>query len=286
MVRRALGIALAGAVATGCSYFVSTDNLSHSGEGSDATVIGDAAGQDAPSFDGGAASDSGAAPESGALDATDSPDVDTSDATSDSDAAVEPLAYVQSATPNVDYNNAKATWQVNFPNPVGAGHLIVVAAGWDASHSITSMTDNRGNAYKRAVFVSNAAVYYAENAQPGATTITVSLAGSAVAGFYAEEFSGVATVASLDLAQGQTGIGTAADSTSLNTSAAHELLYGFATAETQASAPGPGFDAIDTFGGNMAEERIVTSVGLYSAAFTISPAGQWTALIATFKAAH
>ena len=81
------------------------------------------------------------------------------------------------------------------------------------------------------------------------------------------------------------GTGTAANSGSVSTTAASELIFGAGTSGSSFTTAGTGFTSrmINLYG-NIAEDKTVNATGSYNATATDS-SGVWVMQVATFKAA-
>ncbi len=196
---------------------------------------------------------------------------------------------------------SSTTLNGSFPVPTTAGHLLVLSASvyTGATNPITSVTDSAGNTWTRigtAHFVaghySDGEMWYSANAKP-VTTVTIHNASAVSASFEAQEFSGVATTNPLDVSAGTSNTGTAANSGSITTTAANELVVGFVAGHNNAQAiavTSPGY-AIQpqqtTTGTNIATVvtgvRVLATPGAQSFAGSFGSAMYWASDIATFK---
>ena len=180
----------------------------------------------------------------------------------------------------------------------GSGNLLVVA--WMAggtTTSLSSVTDNAGNAYveagnaKSADTGSNhmADVWYAKNTRAGATAITITpnptgTSGAAVIW----EFSGVDTTAPLD--QAATVNNMAASSTpsgaSVNTTASAEVVVSVVEVPDQifGIASGNSFANDSLLWGNGWAHLITSSKGTYAAQWSAA-SGTYASSTVSFKAA-
>jgi hypothetical protein len=129
-------------------------------------------------------------------------------------------------------------------------------------------------------------IYYAKSIAGGSTTVTVTFNKAAA---YPDvrilEYQGLDPTAPLDQVLGAGGTGTAANSGSVSTTAASELIFGAGTSGTEFSAAGTGFTSrmINLYG-NIAEDKTVNATGSYNA--TASDSSRvWVMQVATFKAA-
>ena len=132
----------------------------------------------------------------------------------------------------------------SFPTATTNGHLLVLSASvyTGSTNQITSVTDSGGNTWTRigtAHFVSghysDGEMWYSANAKP-VTTVTVHNASAASVAFEVQEFSGVATTNPLDVSTGTANTGTAANSGSVNSTVANELVVGFVAGHNSAQA--------------------------------------------------
>jgi hypothetical protein len=129
-------------------------------------------------------------------------------------------------------------------------------------------------------------IYYAKSIAGGSTTVTVTFNKAAAnPDVRILEYQGLDPTAPLDQALGAGGTGTAANSGSVSTTAASELIFGAGTSGTKFSAAGTGFTSrmINLYG-NIAEDKTVNATGSYNA--TASDSSRvWVMQVATFKAA-
>src|SRR5207253_1962875 len=106
------------------------------------------------------------------------------------------------------------------------------------------------------------------------------------------EYSGLDTVAPLDVTSGGTGNSTTPSSGNVSTTAGNELLFGASVLPATSTAivtAGTNWTKRqeNTSGTRFAtEDRNVSATGTYAATFTLSATAQWAAAIATFKAAR
>src|SRR5262249_47235107 len=134
-------------------------------------------------------------------------------------------------------------------------------------------------------------IYYAKNisaATAGANTVTVTFATAATApDVRILEYSGVNTVSALDGAVGGAGNSATSSSGALTTTNSTDLLVGANTVQTATFGANSGFiqRMITNPDGDIAEDRVVTAVGSYSASPTLTFAGNWVMQLAAFRAA-
>jgi hypothetical protein len=178
---------------------------------------------------------------------------------------------------------------VPYASAQTAGDLNVVVVGWNNSTStVQSIQDSAGNIYNLAIGPTTGtslrqSIYYASNIKSGSNTITVTFnQATAFPDVRILEYRGVTTP---DVVAGASGSGTTANSGSATTTAANELIVGANTVATLTSGPGSGFTTriITSPDGDIAEDRVVTSAGSYSATAPLSSAGPWVMQMVTFK---
>ena len=203
--------------------------------------------------------------------------------------------YVQgnSATPQT----AQTTVTVPYTAAQTAGNLNLVIVGWnDPSALVSSVTDSKGNTYSLAVgpTVLSAAnggplgqsIYYAKNiaaATAGANVVTVKFtAAASFPDIRVLEYSGLNPATPLDVAVGASGNSATSSSGSVTTTNATDLLVGANTVATSTNGPGTGFTLrLNTPDGDIAEDRVVTATGSYSASAPLSSPGGWVMQIVT-----
>jgi cellulase (glycosyl hydrolase family 5) len=204
------------------------------------------------------------------------------------------IAYVQS---NASAPASASTMTVTYSSAQVAGDLNVVAIGWvDASSSVSSVTDSKGNTYVKALgptVVSGTAsqsIYYALNiaaATAGANTVTITFNATVPdPDVRILEYSGIATANALDVAVGgSSATGTALNSGSVTTTNANDLIIGSNVVAYGITATGSGYTQRILSAGNTEEDKTVTSTGSYSATATQSPTGWWIMQLTAFKSA-
>jgi hypothetical protein len=177
---------------------------------------------------------------------------------------------------------------VSYPGAQTAGDLNVVVVGWnDTTSTVQSVVDSAGNVYSLAIGPTTGtgvrqSIYYANNIKAGSNTVTVTFSQPAT---YPDirilQYRGVTT---LDKIAGASGNGTSANSGAATTTAANELIFGASTIRQTTTGPGTGFTSriITSPDSDIAEDRIVTSTGAYSATATVS-GGDWVMQMVTFK---
>jgi hypothetical protein len=203
-----------------------------------------------------------------------------------------PQGFVQSNSGPSTIQASNTTVAVNYGVAETAGDLNIVVVGWgDTSSTISAVTDNRGNGYSLAVGPTSGtglrqSIYYAKSIAGGSTTVTVTFNKAAA---YPDvrilEYSGLDVSAPLDQAVGAGGTGTTANSGTVSTTAASELIFGAGTSGTKFTGAGTGFTSrmINIYG-NIAEDKTVSATGSYNATAADS-SGVWVMQVVTLKAA-
>ena len=205
-----------------------------------------------------------------------------------------PIAFVQvnAATPQTN----QTVVPVTYTSAQTAGDTNILAIGWNNTTStITSVVDSAGNTYRLAVPKASAngvsqAIWYASNiktAAAGANAVTVTFSASTpYVDIRALEYSGIDFANPFDVGASASGNSTSANSGTVTTTSANELIFGAGITGGLFSAAGTGFNnRIITHDGDIAEDRIVTAAGSYSATATLSPSAGWVMQAATFRGA-
>jgi hypothetical protein len=208
-------------------------------------------------------------------------------------AASAGIAFVQSTStaPRTGVTSASAA----FPTNNTAGNLIIASVGYWIQLGTSSISDTQGNAYTQASSIAfnnsvppsdTDTIWYAKNIKSGPNTVTVNFANAQNGvNFHILEYSGLDTVSPLDITSHQTStIGTNMISGTSTTHYADELIYGFGDAQGSVSAAG-GLTSRETGGGDLSEDRIVSSAGNYSTPMTQDTSDVWADTMVTFKSA-
>jgi len=176
-----------------------------------------------------------------------------------------------------------------------AGDLNVVVVGWnDSTALVGTVSDSAGNTYQLAAGptvisgTASQAIYYAANIVQAAAgnKVTVTFSTAAV---YPDirilEYGGIATTGALDVVASGSGNSTSSASAVVTTTNANDLLVGANLVLTGTTGPGAGFTRrlITDPDGDIAEDRVVTATGSYSATAPISPAAPWIMQLAAFR---
>jgi hypothetical protein len=187
---------------------------------------------------------------------------------------------------------------ITLPAASGTGHLLILTVSYDNPNAhVASITDTSGNSYILAIKPTtwdsngyNTEMWYAKNIAAGSTPITATVKLSASSKYrlqlYFNEYKGLDTVSPLD----QISVTTSTTAKTLTsgaktTTAPNELIFGHAEANAVDINGGSGFAVRTTFYGDLEEDKAATSIGSYSANFSMNYAVASIALMATFKAA-
>jgi hypothetical protein len=190
-----------------------------------------------------------------------------------------------------------STVAVTFTKQQALGNLNVVAIGWgDATSTILSVTDSRGNTYTLAVGVTRGtaisqSIYYARNiasSLAGSNTITVVFSGAVtLPDVRVAEYAGLDRTSPLDVTVAAAGTGTTADSGSIATTNANDILVGASYANVATTGPGAGFTTriLSAIDANILEDQIVTATGSNHATAPLASSGNWVMQMVALKAA-
>jgi len=204
------------------------------------------------------------------------------------------IAYVQGIG---NYAGTSGTLAATFQSTQSAGNLIVVAVAWaNATTTVTSVTDSKGNAYSLAVGPvrrpgqATAYIYYARNIAAAAArtnTVTVRLSSQNIVwpDIRIAEYSGADKTNPLDVVAAAAGTGTTASTPNFTTTNANDMIVGHAFVQNAVTGAGSGFTSRVPDNGNILEDRVTTSAGVYSASAPVSPSGWWIMSAAAFRAA-
>jgi len=208
--------------------------------------------------------------------------------------AAPTITYVQGnyATPQT----AQTTVKVTFTSAQAAGDLNVVVVGWnDGTVTVSSVADSRGNVYARAVGptvqsgTASQSIYYAKNiasAAAGANAVTVTFsAAAAYPDIRILEYSGADPGNPVDVVASNSGSSTSSSSGSATTTNATDLIFGANLVQTATTGAGSGFTKrlLTSPDSDIAEDRMVTATGSYSATAPVKPAGPWIMQMVAFR---
>ncbi len=202
------------------------------------------------------------------------------------------ITYVQgnSATPQTSQTSVSVT----FDSAQTAADLNVVVVGWNNSTAtVSAVTDSRGNTYALAVGptvqapVASQSIYYAKNiaaAAAGANSVTVTFSGAAAfPDIRILEYKGADLNNPVDVTAANSGNSGTSNSGTATTTNATDLIFGANLVQTTTTGPGSGFTRrLLTSDGDIAEDRMVTAVGSYSATAPLS-SGQWIMQMVAFR---
>ncbi len=208
--------------------------------------------------------------------------------------AAVPLFTQQAyATPQSTVTSTLAT----YATAQVAGDTNVLIIGWNnATSSISAVTDTAGNTYALAAPTVRGtglsqAIYYAANIRAstaGTNTVSVTFdAATAYPDLRILEYSGLDPAGPFDKAASAAGTSASPSSGSVTTTVADEVLVGGGTTVKHFTGPGSGYTAraITVPDGDIAEDRVVSATGSYSATAPLSQSAAWVMQLATFKAA-
>jgi hypothetical protein len=202
-------------------------------------------------------------------------------------ATAQPISFIQvaAAVPQ----SPVATVSVTYPDVQAAGDLNIVVVGWNNDTStVQAVQDSAGNVYDLAIGPTTAtgirqSIYYASNIRSGSNTVTVIFnQPTAFPDIRVLEYRGVSA---LDATAGASGNSSFSTSGTATTTSPNELIFGANTVATSTSGAGSGFTSriITSPDGDIAEDRIVSVTGTYSAAAPLNSAGPWVMQMVTFK---
>ena len=199
-------------------------------------------------------------------------------------------AYVQSRTTSTTADVASAN--VTFPTTT-AGNLIVVSFDFHQPAVVSSVVDDRGNTYRRAIGPTNWGpspdrmyTYYAKNITGGATTVTVNLSAgsSGWLELFASEYQGIDTTDPLDQTHEATGSGgDPMASGTVTTTSPDEILYAACGADTGTITLTAPFTQRRNPNGNPIGDASVTSIGTYNLTSSIDDTGDWICQLVSFR---
>lgn len=206
------------------------------------------------------------------------------------------ISIVQ-ATSNAPFTNISSI-SAAYASAQAAGDLNVVVISWeDSTGSVQSITDTSGNTYHLAVGpttqsgLASQSIYYAQNirsAAANANTVTITFAAAVPhPDLRILEYSGIDPANAFDVGTGSgSTTGTTADSGSVTTTSANEVLIGADVIAHSFASVGPGYTLeVRTAHDDVAEDQIVSAAGAYHATVTQSSSGWWVMQIAAFRAA-
>jgi hypothetical protein len=186
-----------------------------------------------------------------------------------------------------------ATLAFKANNTAGNWIAVVVRAG--LGNETITVADSIGNTYHSAVQSTQSGItvgiFYAENIKGGANTVTVSDTASATLRFALLEYSGVATLNSLDATASALGASTSPNSGNATTTLNGDLLLGaIATVNPASYTAGSGYTIEESIPAEPNTKLIVEDVqsaaGAVSASATLAASNNWSAILAAFKSVN
>src|SRR6266481_7295478 len=209
--------------------------------------------------------------------------------------AAPTIAYVQGNY--VNPQTPQTTVNVTFTAAQSAGNLNVVVVGWnDATSTVSTVTDKSGNIYTRAVGPTvlspwlSQSIYYAQNIKAAAAGVNIVTVTFSTAAVYPDirilEYSGADLNSPVDVIAASSGNTTTTSSGSATTTNPTDLLFGANIVGTFTPGPGSGFTSrlLTSPDGDIAEDRMVTATGSYSATTAaLTPAGPWIMQMVAFR---
>jgi hypothetical protein len=194
------------------------------------------------------------------------------------------IKFIQSASTS---SSSATLLTLPFTAATTQNNLIVVGV-YTWGGTVSGITDSLANNYALATFTAtpggnNLYVYYAVNKSSGADAVTVHVSGGGVMSDI-HEYAGLSTTTPLDQVKVSSGTGTTINSGSVTTTAANELIFGYAGVDgNSVSGPGAGFTQRGNTGnGELSEDELVSTAGSYSATATC-PSTTWAGAILTFR---
>jgi chitodextrinase len=197
--------------------------------------------------------------------------------------------YADPQTPQTTVNVTVTAAQI-------AGDLNVVVVGWnDSTVTVSSVTDVSGNTYTLAVGptveagVATQSIYYARNivgVAAGANTVRVTFSNPArYSDIRILEYSGVDPANPVDVTAASTGNSSSSNSGLVTTTYPTDLLFGANIVQTTTTGAGSSFATrlLTSPDADIAEDRMVTVTGSYSATAPVSPSGQWIMQLVAFR---
>ncbi len=199
------------------------------------------------------------------------------------------IAYVQSAQ-GFSGSTIVSTQSASFPAANTAGDLIVVWTRWGIVGPNATLTDTQGNSYApvaaKLTSTANSAeaqMFYVANVKGGANTVTLTLSAAAPrVGLEIQEYKGVSALDgethTIDVIPPSTG--------SLTSSNANDLLFAASMSDNGdvgTWGAGSAYTLRQTNARQATEDRIVSSLGTYSATFTANTGTSFISELAAFK---
>jgi hypothetical protein len=188
--------------------------------------------------------------------------------------------------------NTQNSLSINYMAAQKAGDTNIVFVGWTGNTgTISSINDTAGNTYQLAIGPTRSSnstqyLYYAKNivaSSAGTNFVTVDLSASEQTDLGIYEYQGLFTASPLELTSSGAGNSTALGTASLTTIHSCDLLFSAAYLANTISAVGAAYSTRDNPGGDLVEDRVVSSSGTYNATGTQTPSGDYVMQLAAFK---
>ncbi len=201
------------------------------------------------------------------------------------------ITFVQGASASPQSTTTTAS--VPFSAAQMAGDVNIVIIGWnDTSSAIQTVTDSSGNSYVLAVGPTKQgsnttqSIYYAKNiASAPANANTVQVVFNSAAAYpdlRILEYAGANLVNPIDAGAGASST-NGADTVSVTTTSAGDLLVAGNYIQHVTSGPGPGFTSrMITADADIVEDELVTAAGSYSASAPVN-GGWWVMQVVALK---
>jgi hypothetical protein len=186
-----------------------------------------------------------------------------------------------------------------FVSPNTPGNLIIAFVRMSSASQTVSVTDSAGNVYSDAVAQVQTAdghqihIFYAKNIKGGSNTVTAQFSSTNNHPWLAIfEYSGLSTTSPLDQTSSAQGNSAAISSGgTAQTRAAAELLFsglGLPVSSSVTMTAGSGYvleqwDTTSPGSRAATEQSVVSSVGSFSATYSLSGSVTWSAVLATFR---
>jgi hypothetical protein len=192
---------------------------------------------------------------------------------------------------------SSASSSLSFSTTNATGNWIAVAIRSFPYSQALTVTDTRGNTYRKAIQLNETvdgiavAIYYAENIAGGSNAVTVSKPQSGgTLRFSILEYSGVALANSLDGTAASQGRSTTPSSGNVTATTSGDLVIGvIATANERTFTAGSGFVIeervpVAPYTKLIVENRTQPTAGPLSAGATLNTSDDWGAVAAAFRA--
>lgn len=179
------------------------------------------------------------------------------------------------------------TWTITPTAATTAGNLVVFGLRINATMTVSSVTDSAGNAYVLGSSVTNSqkyqCIYGVQTAS--ATTITITLTGGTIGGWYFfSEFSGAADTNAgvIDVESSATGT-TITPSATISPSASGKLIVGFASVFNSATwTVGSGYTMVGSNSRGRIEYKLSGTTS-ETVSFTATTSQAWGAFAKSFN---